>query len=162
MYYLFHDFCSNVFEFCTSTIAPKLLSRPYTAPLQHQGPLPHKWATRRNGWNGLTGWMQWHRHKYISLSHLKLFSMLKNAKVLFFVRLRPVTQKNTFPFSGVTVIAAMKIEKYFLVPHWSRTNYSNVLFHFSTCWKALNEEMMECTCVCLIVSTQSAHFSHSA
>ena len=87
----------------------------------------------------------------------------KMGKVLFFVRSRPVAQKGTFLFSDVTDWSRLwKWKNTFSVPHWSRTNENNVLSHSSTCRESLNEKVMKCSCVCVIVFTQSAHGTHSA
>ena len=124
---------------------------------------PYKWATGRNEYNGLTGWMQWYRHRCISLPHSKLFSMLKHWKVLGFpFGAASVAQKSAFLFSDVTDwLRPWKWKSLFFVPHWPRTNENKVLFNVSTCWRSLNEGV-KCSCVCIIASTQSAHCTHSA
>ena len=124
---------------------------------------PHKWATGWNGCNGRTGWMQLPRHKGISLHPLKIFSVLRNGKMHFFLfGATSVAQKRTFLFSDVTDwLRLWKWKSHFFVPHWSRTNENKVLFDFSTCWQTLKEEL-KCPCICVIASTQSAHDTHSA
>ena len=122
----------------------------------------HKWATGRNGCNGLTGWMQLHRPKCISFLVQRSSVCWRMGKVFFSFGATIVVQKSTFLFSNVTDwLRLSKWKSTLFVPHWSWTNENKVLFNFSTCWKSLNEEL-RCPCVCVIAHTQSAHCTHSA
>ena len=117
------------------------------------------------GWLGGLGWLgEWdYRHKGISsLPHSKLFSVLKNRKVLCFCLLATnVTQKKHFSIFIATINQSHpRIKKCFFVPLVA-TERNKLLFHFSTFWKALNEEV-KCSCVCVISFTHSAHSAHSA
>ena len=83
----------------------------------------HKWATGRNGCNGRTGWMLLHRHNCTSFPHSKIFSMLKNQKVLFPVRCDQCgTKKRLFHFQSrnQSISHIREWKSTFFVPHWWR------------------------------------------
>ena len=105
----------------------------------------HKWATRRNGCNWRTGWMQLHRHNSISLSHSKFVSVLRNGKMFFFRSARPVWLVKVLFYSRMWLIDWLRLWKWkshFFVPDWSRTNENRVLSifqHVENLWmKKLN------------------------
>ena len=118
----------------------------------------------RNGCNGLTGWMQLHRHKCISLPRSRLFSMLKNGKSTFFPFGHDLWHKKALFYSRMWLIVhGYENGKILFLCHTGREQTkNNVLSHSSTCRESLNEKVMECSCVCVIVFTQSAHGTHSA
>ena len=90
--------------------------------------------------------------QHVDKSKSTLFSFVRDQcgtkKVLFHFHIssQSVTSDNKKVLSCVALV----------VP-----NGKKVLSHFSTCWKALNEEL-KYSCVCVIAFFQSAHCTHSA
>ena len=121
-------------------------------------PWPTSPINGRNGWNGLPGWMQLHRRKSISPPYSKFVSMWNMGKYFFPFGATSVHKQVLFYSQIDWLIAAMKRKKCFFVPRWSWTDENKELFHFSTCWKAFNEQV-KCTCVCVVAYGRESNLS---
>ena len=100
---------------------------------------PHEWATGRNGWNGLTGWMLLHRQRCVSLPHSKLFSMLKNRKIRFFRLAQPVWHKKVLScFRTWLIDCGYENGKVLFLCHTGRkqtkTKYFSIFQHAENLW----------------------------